>query len=766
MTRAQAQHRVAELRGEIRRHDHLYYDIGRQEISDAEYDKLYSELECLEKEFPDLLTSDSPTRRVGGLQTQKFRSVTHKLRMLSLEKVKSLDGLRKFDADVHQQLPGEKIEYVLEPKIDGVSIMVCYENGVLTLGATRGDGEKGDDITANIKTIRAIPTRLQTDKPPRKLEVRGEAYMPVDEFLKLNNRLRETNEETFPNARNATAGTLKQLDPSIVASRPVSAVFYGVGEMDGIKFATHAETLDALKHLGLPTPHYWWLCCDIDEVLHLYENTVVTHNDESKDLRTKVPYELDGVVVKVNSLSQQRRIPDKPPDMPKTPGYAIVYKPEHWIEKTETQLLGITVQVGRTGVLTPVAELNPVFLQGSTVSRATLHNEEEIRRKDIHIGDIVIIRKAGMVIPEVVAVVKANRQRGAKPFDFVKHIHGKCPACGGSIAKDKIAGGENEVAWRCQNVASCPAQKTRRIEFMAQRSALDIEGLGGVVAEKLVESGFVNEPFDLFGLSVEQLGKLNLGTEEEPRVLGEKNAARVIGGVNRARNLPLARWLHALGIASVGENSAYRIANLHEDIEGVAHSQVLRDIRALGEKKDERDAISPKSRKNPPKNIPELEARKKRYAALTAEIADIEARLEKSGAKASLAEVGPVAARSVLDFFASASGKRILQRLHQLHIKPTGTAASSSPQASAGKPLAGKSFVLTGTLPTLSRDEASQLIREAGGNVSGSVSRNTDFVVAGENAGSKLNKAQELEVTILDEKQFLAILKPQGTQNK
>lgn len=759
MTRAQAKQRIRELREQIRRHNYLYYDIGRQEISDAEYDELYAELERLEQEFPDLLTTDSPTKRVGGQQQQKFKPVTHTLRMLSLEKVKSLDGLRKFDADIRHQFPGENIEYVLEPKIDGVSIMVRYENGVLTLGATRGDGEKGDDITANIKTIGAIPMRLQMTKPPRKLEVRGEAYMPVDEFLKLNNRLRENGEETFPNARNATAGTLKQLDPRITASRPVSAVFYGIGEIDGIEFATHAETLDALAHLGLPTPHYWWLCCSIDEVLQHYENTVVAHNDESKDLRTKVPYELDGVVVKVNSLDQQRSIPDKPPDMPKAPGYAIVYKPEHWIEKAETQLLGITIQVGRTGVLTPVAELNPVFLQGSTISRATLHNEEEIKRKDIRIGDIVIIRKAGMVIPEVVAVVKANRQRDTKPFDFATHIHDKCPACGGSIAKEKIAGGENEVAWRCQNVASCPAQKIRRLEFMAQRSALDIEGMGGVVAEKLVESGFVNEPLDLFALGAEQLSKLNLGTEEEPRVLGEKNAARIISGIDRARNLPLARWLHALGIASVGENSAYRIANLHEDIEEVAHSQILRDISDLGKKRDERDAISPKSRKNPPRDAAEKTRREKRYEELSGEIAEIEAHLDKNGAKASLAEVGPVAAASVLDFFASDKGKRILQRLRQLRIVPTGAGPSGLKQSTVGKPLTDKTFVLTGTLPTLSRDKASAMIRYAGGNVSGSVSKNTDYLLAGESAGSKLDKARELGVSILTEQEFLAMLK-------
>ena len=410
------------------------------------------------------------------------------------------------------------------------------------------------------------------------------------------------------------------------------------------------------------------------------------------------------------------------------------------------------------GVLTPVAELEPVFVQGSTIARATLHNEEEIRRKDIRISDTVVIRKAGMVIPEVMEVVKSKRPRDAKPFDFVAHIGGKCPACGGAIVKEKVSGGEtDEVAWRCQNVAGCPAQKTRRVEYFAQRKALDIESLGGIVAEKLVERGLVDDPLDLFGLTVDKLAALNLGTDEEPRVFGAKNAAKVVEALERAKRVPLHRWIHALAIPEVGEQTAWQLAQVHRSMDELATSPILRDIRDLGVKEAEQQEISPRSRKNPPKTVKELEARKKRHAELTAEIGESEARLEQSGAKIKLAEVGPVAAAAALDYFASAAGKKVLQRLRKLGVQPTGAAAG--PVSSAGgQPLAGKTFVLTGTLPTLSRDEASKLIRDAGGNVSSSVSKNTDYVLAGESSGSKLDKARELGIKVIDEAEFRSLL--------
>lgn len=777
MTRAEAQARHAALVAEIRAHDHAYYVEAKPTLSDREYDRLYKELLDLEQAFPALVTPDSPSQRVGGQPLSAFKRVTHLQPMLSLDKIRAADHptkdeepnddlrkrqqdentlneLQSFDATVRKHLCKSSVEYVLEPKVDGVSISVHYRHGKLALGVTRGDGMAGDDITANLRTLRAIPLELNLKNPPALLEVRGEAYIAQKDFEALNKKLEAAGEEPFPNARNATAGALKQLDPKLVAARPLNAVFYAVGACEGIEFTTHAGVLESLKKFGLPTQPHWWLCRGMAEILRTYGQEIVAHYDEERDLRRRVPYDIDGIVLKVNSRSDWARIPAKA----RAPGYAIVHKPIPWIEPAETVLKAITVQVGRTGVLTPVAELEPVFVQGSTISRATLHNEDEIRRKDIRIGDTVIIRKAGMVIPEVMEVVKSKRPPDAKPFDFVAYIGGKCPACGGAITKEKVSAGDvEEVAWRCQNVAGCPAQKTRRVEYFAQRKALDIEALGGIVAEKLVERGLVDEPLDLFDLKVQQLAALNLGTDDAPRVFGEKNAAKVVEALERTKRAPLHRWLHALAIPDVGEQTAWQLAQVHRSLEEVAESQILRDIRDLGEKETERQEISPRSRKNPPKNAEELEARKQRHAKLTADVAEIEARLERSGAKARLAEVGPVAAASVLNFFASPNGQAVLHRIRQLGIE-TGGAAAEVTTPSSGQCFAGKTFVLTGTLPMLSRDEASALIRAAGGNVSGSVSKKTDYVLAGESAGSKLDKARELGVAILDEHQFRAML--------
>ncbi len=773
MTRAQAQARHAQLAEEIRQHDHRYYVLAQPAISDREYDLLFRELQELEKEFPELCTPESPTQRVGGAPSEGFTRVKHLQPMLSLEKIEgsdhptkdeepdrdkrnrlqdenTLEELRAFDATIRKHLKSEHVEYVMEPKVDGVSISVHYRHGKLALGVTRGDGQTGDDITTNLRTVRAIPLELPMKNPPALLEVRGEAYMATKEFEAVNAKLEAAGDKSFPNARNATAGTLKQLDPRLVAQRPIRAVFYAVGACDGIEFTTHSEMLESLAKFGLPTQRLWWVCKDIDDVIKRYRSDVVCHYDEDHDLRSKLPYEIDGLVLKVNRIADWARIPAKT----RAPGYAIVHKPIPWITPAETVLKAITVQVGRTGVLTPVAELEPVFVQGSTISRATLHNEDEIRRKDIRIGDTVVIRKAGMVIPEVFEVIKTKRPAGAQEFDLFKHVHGKCPACGGPIAKEKASVGEgDEVAWRCQNVAGCPAQKTRRVEYFAQRKALDIESLGGIVAEKLIERGLIKEPLDLFDLAKEQLGKLNLGTDDEPRMFGEKNGAKVVEALERARTLPLNRWIHALAIPDVGEQTAWQLAQVHKSMDDLATSEILRDIRALGEKKAERDAISPRSRKNPPKDEADKARREKRYEELSNEIEPIEARLEQSGAKPSLAEVGPVAAAAVLDFFASPAGKKVLHQLLHLQIKPEGVAATKAPSA-VGLPLAGKTFVLTGTLPTLSRDQASELIRNAGGNVTGSVSKNTDYLLAGAEAGSKLDKAQQLGVKVIDEVEF------------
>jgi DNA ligase (NAD+) len=522
----------------------------------------------------------------------------------------------------------------------------------------------------------------------------------------------------------------------------------------------------------LPTQKLWWVCDGIEEVLKIYADKVVAHYDEDKDLRRQLPYEIDGIVLKVNTLADWLRIPGRA----RAPGYAIVHKPVPWITPAETILKAITVQVGRTGVLTPVAELEPVFVQGSTIARATLHNEDEIRRKDIRIGDTVVIRKAGMVIPEIFEVVKTKRPPGAKEFDLFQHVGGKCPACGGPIAKDKVGQAsrlsqtsktesdfsngdrrdacpmEEEVAWRCQNIAGCPAQLTRRVEYFAQRKALDLESLGGIVAENLVERGLVKEPLDLFDLKLDVLGKLNLGTDDEPRTFGEKNATKILDALQRAKTAPLSRWIHALAIADVGEATAKQLAATHESLEMLAHSEVLRDIRDLGAKESERAEVSPRSRKNPPRTEAEKAKREQRDAELKADIAAIEARLEAGGLKAKLVEVGPVAAASVLDYFASPAGKKVLARIRELNIKPQNEKISGATPEGV---FAGKTFVLTGTLPTLTREEATAKIEALGGKVTGSVSKKTDFVVRGEEAGSKLDKAQKLGVKVIDEKEFL-----------
>ena len=784
MTHADAKQRHAELSAEIRRHDHAYYVEGRQVISDREYDLLFRDLQELEKNFPDLITPESPTQRVGGAPSEKFARVKHLVPMLSLDKVqasdhptkdeepdrdkrnrlqdeKTLEELRSFDATIRKHLGRDKVQYIIEPKVDGVSLSVHYRNGKFDLGVTRGDGTEGDDITTNLKTVRGIPLELNLKNPPALLEVRGEAYMAIKDFDALNAKFAAEGEKPFPNARNATAGTLKQLDPKLVAQRPIRAVFYAVGAVDGIEFKTHSEMLESLAKFGLPTQKLWWVCDGIEEVLKVYRDKIVARYDEDKDLRRQLPYEIDGIVLKVNTLADWAKIPGRS----RSPGYAIVHKPVPWITPAETILKAITVQVGRTGVLTPVAELEPVFVQGSTVARATLHNEDEIRRKDIRIGDTVVVRKAGMVIPEIFEVMKTKRPASAQKFDLFKHVGGKCPVCGGAIAKDKAAAsGDDEVAWRCQNIAGCPAQLTRRVEYFAQRKALDLESLGGIVAEKLVERGLVKEPLDLFDLKLEVLGKLNLGTDDEPRTFGEKNATKILDALQRAKTAPLSRWIHALAIADVGEATAKQLAATHDSLEELADSEVLRDIRDLGAKENERAEISPRSRKNPPKDEKESAERGVRSAELKAEIAAIEARLDAGGLKSKLVEVGPVAAASVLDFFASAAGKKVLARVRELGITPErrallGTAndADATGRAMLGTPFAGKTFVLTGTLPTLTREEATAKIEALGGKVTGSVSKKTDFVLAGAEAGSKLTKAQELGVKILAEAEFLKI---------
>ena len=785
MTHAQAKSRHAQLAGEIRRHDHAYYVEARPAVSDREYDLLYAELLALEKEFPDLVTQNSPSQRVGGGLTESFKRITHEQPMLSLEKIQASDSptkdeepdrerrnrlqdertieeFRAFDATIRKQLGKERVSYILEPKVDGVSLSAHYRAGKLALGATRGDGREGDDITTNLRTVRSVPLQLNAAQPPGHLEVRGEAYMATKEFNALNAKLAAAGEAALPNARNATSGTLKQHDPRIVAQRPVRAVFYAVGVCDGIEFRSHAEMLGKLREFGLPTQTEWWVCDGIEEVLRCYREHVVCDYDEDRDLRTRLPYEIDGVVLKVNDLADCERIPAKT----RAPGYASVHKPIPWITPAETVLRAITVQVGRTGVLTPVAELEPVFVQGSTVARATLHNEDEIRRKDIRIGDTVVIRKAGMVIPEVFEVMKTKRPVGAEEFDLFQHVGGKCPACGGAIAKEQVSAGEKEeVAWRCQNVAGCPAQKTRRLEYFAQRKALDLEGLGGIVAEKLIERGLVGEPLDVFNLKLTELGALNLGTDAEPRVFGEKNAAKLIEAVQRARTLPLSRWVHALAIPEIGETTARDLARFHADLEGIPQSALLRDVVELHRLREAAEVASPRAKVNKDKSELDKLQLATRHAELLVLANATGARLiaasfasaaKKKGAAEldAVVVVGPVAAQACLDWFAGGVGQAVLRRLQELGLNPKGEQG-----ATADAPFAGKTFVITGTLTSMGRDEAGAKVRALGGNVATSVSSKTHYLVCGADAGSKLTKARELGVPVLEEGAFLALLK-------
>jgi len=551
MNRTQAQARIERLRAELNRHNRLYYVETRPEISDQEYDRLYRELSDLETQFPEFVAPDSPTQRVGGEPLKAFRSIAHLQPMMSLDNTYNFEELRAFDTRVRKLLPGEQVEYVLEPKIDGVSISLRYVHGRLLLGATRGDGTTGDDITANIRTIKSIPLSLSPVlnrnlalnpnlKPPPLLEVRGEAYMPLTGFQKMNAARARAGEESLANPRNATAGSLKQLDPRIVAQRPLAAVFYAIGAVDAGAGApaaafcpTQAAVLETLKALGLPTPQYWWVCRDMEEVIR----RTADFQQRAADL----PYEIDGAVVKVNRRDQWTRLGATA----KAPRYAIAYKYSH--EQARTRLRAITIQVGRTGVLTPVAELEPVALAGSTIARATLHNEEEIKRKDIRVGDLVIVEKAGEVIPAVVGVAPDQRPPDTRPFDIQQHLRGQCPACGGPIRRDP-----EFVAWRCANIA-CPAQLKRRLEHFALRRAMDIEGLGEVLINQLVEKQLVQDVADLYSLTAAQLAGLDR--------MGEKSAANVVAAIEASKQRAWWRLLHGLGILHIGEGAARKLAD-------------------------------------------------------------------------------------------------------------------------------------------------------------------------------------------------------------
>jgi len=699
VTQAEAKKRHAQLVAEIRRHDRAYYVLAQPKISDRDYDRLYHELLDLEKNFPELATPDSPSRRVGGEPLKEFKPVRHAVPMMSLENTYSQEELRDFVKRVQKLLPNEKLEWVVEPKVDGVAVSLRYEDGQFIVGATRGNGTEGDDITANLKTIRSVPLKIGRDgvSPSQigVLEVRGEVFLPLAGFEKLNAKRKSAGEEMFANPRNAAAGSLKQLDPKIVAKRPLDIILYGVGEVQSPKSKVQSpqsqtELLDFLKSIGFKTPERTWFCKSEDELI-----AAIAELDK---VRKKFAYETDGAVIKLNSFEQQRHVGATA----KAPRWAIAYK--YAPEQAETKLKAITIQVGRTGALTPVAELEPVFLAGSTISRATLHNEDYIREKDIRIGDTVVIEKAGEVIPAVVNVVLKKRRRGEKKFAFPK----TCPECGSkvsrSVRRDELHESQTEsedgdscnsslrdenVVLRCVN-PDCPAQIRGRLEHWCSRGAMDIEGGGEVLAALLVKSNLVRDVADLYELKLEAVVALER--------MGEKSAKNFLDALAASKSRDLWRLLFGLGILHVGAGVAKSLAR---------HFPTLDDI----------------------------------FAANAEQLTEAD-------------DIGEVIAQSLGQWHGEARNQKLIERLREagLNFK----SELYQPQAAAG-PFAGKTFVLTGTLPTLTREEATARIESLGGKVSGSVSKKTDYVLAGEEAGSKLDKAQELGVKILDEAEFLRL---------
>lgn len=679
MEEAEARVRHARLAEVIRRHDHAYYVQARPSVSDAEYDRLYRELLELEREYPGLAGPDSPSHRVGGLPVDGFEPVTHAVPMQSLDNTYSELELREFVARVQRWVPEARLEWCVEPKVDGLAVSLRYEKGLLVMGATRGDGTTGDDITSNLRTLRSLPLRLVVSGAgdgdlfggggdgamPEVLEVRGEVYLPLAGFRAINEERVASGEEPFANPRNAAAGSLKQLDPKLVARRPLAIVLYGVGEVRGAELPlTQSGVLGWLRGFGLPVPERSWICRDANELVGAIR--------ELDTVRREFGYETDGAVVKLQELALRPVLGSTS----KAPRWAIAYK--YAAEQAETVLKGITLQVGRTGALTPVAELEPVVVSGSTVSRATLHNEEELRRKDIRIGDRVIIEKAGEVIPAVVRVVLERRTGAEQVFEFPK----ECPECGSRVSRD-LLDGEEGVVWRCPN-QDCPARIRGRVEHWCGRGAMDIEGGGEVLVTQLVGSGLVRDVADLYRLGVGEVAALER--------MGEKSARNFLAGVEASKGRDLWRLLHGLGILHVGAGVAKALGR------GFAN---LDDLRKAG------------------------------LAGLTA-----------------IPDVGEVIAGSLVEWFADGRNRELIERLRKSGLNFV--SALHQPEHAPG-PLAGKVLVLTGTLPTLSREVATAMIEAAGGRVSGSVSRKTDYVVAGMEAGSKLEKAQKLGVPVLDE---------------
>lgn len=667
--------RAAELRAILHHHAHRYYVLDEPEIPDAEYDRLFRELQAIEEAHPELLTPDSPTQRVGGKILDGLVPVRHAVPMLSIqtETDTTSAGAQAFDNRVRRELglsdDAPPIEYAAELKFDGLAINLRYEQGVLVLAATRGDGETGEDVTQNIRTIGQIPLRL-IGSSPEVLEVRGEVYMRRDDFERLNERQRVKGEKTFINPRNTAAGAVRQLDSSITAQRPLSFFAYGLGEVRGWDTpATHSGVLDALSAMGLPV-------CP-DRCVAAGSAGLVAFHQQIEGRRDQLPFDIDGVVYKVNSLALQRELGFKT----REPRWAVAHK--YPAQEQLTQVLGIDVQVGRTGKLTPVAKLAPVFVGGVTVTNATLHNEDETRRKDVRVGDTVIVRRAGDVIPEVVAVLPDRRPEGAQVFS----MPGTCPVCGSAAVRE-----EGEVDFRCTGGLYCGAQRKQAILHFAQRRAVDIEGLGDKLVEQLVDAGVVKTLPDLYRLGVMALANLDR--------MAEKSARNVLEALEKSKQTTLPRFLFGLGIRHVGEATAKDLARHFGNLDAIMNASV-----------DQLLAVN---------------------------------------------DVGPTVAQSIRTFFDQPHNREVVEQLRACGVHWE----EGAPLDAASLHLAGKTFVLTGTFPTLRREEAKALLEASGAKVAGSVSKKTDYVVAGEEAGSKLDKARELGVAIIDEAGMLALLRP------
>jgi DNA ligase (NAD+) len=682
--------RAAALRELLHYHAHRYYVLDEPEIPDAEYDRLFRELQALEDANPNLRTPDSPTQRVLGKVLEGFAPVRHTVPMLSIrtETDTEATGAVNFDARVRRELglaEGEPpVEYAAELKFDGLAISLRYEDGVLVRAATRGNGEVGEDVTQNIRTINQIPLRLKGVKPPV-LEVRGEVYIRRDDFEKLNERQRELiaqghkNEKTFVNPRNAAAGAVRQLDPAIAARRPLSFFAYGLGEVHGWEVPdTHSALLDALQAMGQPVSS--------DRAVVQGAEGLVDFHRRMGEKRDSLPFDIDGIVYKVNSRALQQRLGF----VTREPRWAVAHK--YPAQEQMTVLRDIDVQVGRTGKLTPVAKLQPVFVGGTTVSNATLHNQDEITRKDVRIGDTVVVRRAGDVIPEVVSVVLDQRPpevAAGEPFDLYQKLGGKCPVCGSDVERE-----EGEVDWRCSGGLFCGAQRKQAILHFAGRRMMDIEGLGDKLVDQLVDAGIVRTLPELYRLGVAKLAALDR--------MADKSAQNLVAALEKSKQTTLGRFLFSLGIRHVGETTAKDLAKHFGRLDRVMDASVDQLLE-----------------------VP---------------------------------DVGPIVANSIHTFFAQPHNREVVEQLRAVGIsweEHEGAAGAPRPQVEG---VTGKTFVLTGTLPTLAREDAKERIEAAGGKVSGSVSKKTDYVVAGEEAGSKLTKAQELGIAVIDEAQLLNLL--------